>query len=207
MAEGSPMNRIVLLTDGGIESLVTASLILKDVQRTSSTLDRFTLGCQIDHSNECPELVSSRKSCIEAQSNLIDSEATEFMPRNASLISVLARAIEHAGPKGRLYWPVRCGTEVHLLQKTMDAVTALIRLNTIITGSPGPELILPMIDLDHEQVTELAGELDAPLQSGWPCRSSSVSPCTSCASCMAWDSALTASGLILVRAEMSREGP
>ena len=201
------MNRIVLLTDGGIESLVTASLILQDLQRTSSALDRLTLGCHIDHSNECPELTSSRKTCIDAQANLIDSKATELMPRNASLISILARAIEHAGPKGRLYWPVRCGAETHLLQKTMDTVTALMRLNTIITDSPGPELILPMIDLDHGKVAELAGELDSPIQSGWPCRSSPVSPCRSCASCAAWDSALTASGLLLVRTEMSPETP
>ena len=200
------MNRIVLLTDGGIESLVTASLILQDLERTSPALNRFTLGCQIDHSHECPELASSRKSCIDAQANLIDSEATELMPRHSSLISVLARGIEHAGPKGRLYWPVRCGTETQHLRKTMDTVTALMRLNTIITDSPGPELILPMIDLDHGQVAELAGELDAPIQSGWPCRSSSVSPCTSCPSCSAWDSALTESGLIVVRAEMSSEG-
>ena len=201
------MNRIVLLTDGGIESLVSACLILQDLNRTSPALDRFTLGCQIDHSNECPELDSSRKGCIDAQANLIDSEATELMTENSSLISVLARAIEHAGPKGRLYWPVRCGADTHLLQKTMDTVTALMRLNMIITDSPGPELILPMIDLDHGQVAELAGELDAPIQSGWPCRSSSVSPCRSCVSCTAWDSALTASGLIKVRTEMSQEGP
>ena len=201
------MNRIVLLTDGGIGSLVTASLILQDLSRTTPVLDRFTLGCQIEHFDDCPEFESSRKSCIEAQANLIDSTSTEFMPRNASLISVLARAIELAGPKGRLYWPVRCGVDTHLLQKTMDTVTALMRLNTIITDSPGPELILPLIDLGHEQVAELAGELDAPIQSGWPCRSSSVSPCRSCASCAAWDSALTAAGLILVPTEMSTDGP
>lgn len=201
------MDRIVLLTDGGIGSLVTASLILQDLSRTTPVLDRFTLGCQIEHFDDCPEFESSRKSCIEAQANLIDSTSTEFMPRNASLISVLARAIELAGPKGRLYWPVRCGVDTHLLQKTMDTVTALMRLNTIITDSPGPELILPLIDLGYEQVAELAGELDAPIQSGWPCGSSSVSPCRSCASCAAWDSALTAAGLILVPTEMSTDGP
>ena len=201
------MNRIVLLTDGGIESLVTASLILQDLHGTSPALDRFTLGCQVDHFNECPELASSRKSCIDGQANLIDSKSIELMPESSSLISVLSRAIERAGPKGRLYWPVRCGSESQRLQKTMDTVTGMMRLNAITTETPGPELILPMIDLDHRQVAELAGELDAPIQSGWPCRSSSVSPCRSCESCMAWDSALKASGLLLVRAEMSPDGP
>ena len=69
------MDRIVLLTDGGIESLVTASLILQDLSRTTPVLDRFTLGCQIEHFDDCPEFESSRKSCIEAQANLITSQA------------------------------------------------------------------------------------------------------------------------------------
>ena len=77
----------------------------------------------------------------------------------------------------------------------MDIVVELTRLNTIMTGSPGPELILPVLDLDHVQIAELAGELDAPIQSGWPCQSSPVAPCGSCVSCVAWESALAVCGV------------
>ncbi len=189
------MNRIVLLSDGGIESLVTAGLILVDAKHRASPTNACTLGCPVNHSIETLELDGARKECIRAQASLIDSEQLEFMACNASLLSVLARAIELAGPQGTIYWPVCCGEDAVFLEKTMDTMLGVVHLNTLITESKGPELLLPLIDLDQAQIAEMACELDAPVQSGWPCNASCRTPCVSCPSCIGWDSALSACGL------------
>ena len=190
------MNRIVLLSDGGPESLVASLLLLEDQRSRNTSLSRFALGCQIDHSVKPPHLHSSRRDCIEAHSNLIDSQGLEFMPEGCSLLLILARAVELAGPDGGIYWPVRCGDDLDFMKRTMETSLDLVRTNTTINGHAGPELMLPLLDLDHIQDAELAGELDAPIQSGWPCRSSSVTACGHCLSCQAWESALTATGVI-----------
>lgn len=191
------MNRIVLMSDGGIEALVTASLILQDLDKDkSSSTVLCTLGCTINHPAEPFQLTASRMDCIEAQASLIDSETVEVMSSDSSLLSVLARAIEMAGEQGAVYWPIRCGQDPVFLQRTMDTMLGVVHLNTQITGSSGPELILPLIDLDPDQVAEMACELDAPIQSGWPCSASSLTPCGGCESCQAWTLALKGCGLI-----------
>ena len=190
------MNRIVLLTDGGPESLVASLILLEDQRSRNTVLSRFALGCQIDHSSKSPQWHSSRRDCIETHSNLIDAQGLEFMPEGSSLLLILARAIELAGSDGRIYWPVRCGDDLDFMKRTMDTSLDLVRVNTGITGNPGPELMLPLLDLDRLQVAELAGELDAPIQSAWPCLSSSVSACGHCVSCRGWESALTSTGVL-----------
>ena len=190
------MNRIVLMTDGGLESLVTSMLLLENRSVQNSNFTRFVLACQIDHTSKCPEFHSARRRCIDEHSNLIDSKGLEFMPEGSSLLLTLARAMELSGPDGFIFWPIRCGDDLDLMKKVMDTSLDLVRMSTRLSGGAGPELMLPLLDLDHLQVAELAGELDAPVQSGWPCHNSPVTACGQCFSCKSWESALTSTGVI-----------
>jgi len=86
-------------------------------------------------------------------------------------------------------------------------VTCAVDQATLVTEIAAPSVLgrnrqgaaividLPLVDLDDEQVLDLADDGGAPPRAFWPCESGRAEPCGSCRDCVRWRRAHDGLGL------------
>jgi hypothetical protein len=114
---------------------------------------------------------------------------------SVSELAIVLDGIEATSPGGVLAWPVRCGPDAEAIALSMARAEHLRQAHALQEGGLQIELFTPLIDLDPQQVLDLAKELGAPLQASWPCDGGVVPPCGQCASCAVWSEAAEKLGL------------
>jgi hypothetical protein len=99
---------------------------------------------------------------------------------------------------GRIVWPCHVGPDAEVVGRLVERAN----LVTALAGGSGPdgaggELVidLPVVDLDDEQLVDLAEDGGAPLQAFWPCDGNAKRPCEVCPGCRRWRDAFDAAGV------------
>ncbi len=181
--------RTLILSDGGLTSLLAAAVVAdEDAQRargSDGSSERSLVWA-------CGTAGDLEPACAQAASQHAQIFSLEFVPpiefggvaaailglRGEVETMTLVRACYLASARGcrRVIWPIQLrnsggrDADLDLMTRAMDRAVLVSRLVSIDEADIGvPEVVIetPFVDLDDEQVADLALDLELPVDACW----------------------------------------
>ncbi|MEM1185186.1 MAG: hypothetical protein AAGI53_09315 [Planctomycetota bacterium] len=170
----------LVLSDGSLEGLVAAAMA---VERAGLPTDRHAYLWVVPGRFEGADMVrETAAAAAERQRTLLKLGAVSArVPASAASTgefdsALLLRAGAIAGELGlrRVIWPARAGVdratggvEVHDAARIVDRALLVTRLTELDADGPGVTIETPLVDLEDDQVADLAADLGAPMDAVW----------------------------------------
>ncbi len=197
---------ILILTGGGLRSLVAASTALAVPERTTALM----MHVHDDHPAANPRLAMAKRQagyCGIKQfvtlelprlkgrrpGNPPGQTVGEPLVRVHVLMLAMVQAIELEIP--RIVWPVQSnGDEETIALLTEQVVLAQHLAQTEYDQVPAVDT--PLLELTDQQLIELGGQLDLPWKLAWTCLMPGDEHCRACAACRRRHRAFEAAGMV-----------
>lgn len=188
---------MLVIVDGGLESLVASMLI----EPPDSAVAWFVGGS--------PEEVELRRTAARIQADLLglselrepgaDADFWTNLPGGLGEAGLLLAALAESmrGDRSRVLWPKQVAGDLDSMLDAADRALLIQRVGLIEqqrTASPNLRIDMPLIDLNDQQVAELAVDLDAPLWSSWWALPDAVDVRSAQAERARWAEVVTAAG-------------
>ncbi len=211
--------KTVILTSGGLRSLVATAVVLSASERPPVTLlhirdHRYNAGVrreyvrrQAEHFElkrvielELPDLWRPDGTTPVADEAITDGSASPSAPlaQPRILLAALAHAI--AVRASRLVWPAQVNGDFDRVARMTEQMVLVQHLGQLEPGVGGPAgappmVETPLLELTDRQVIELGGQLDVPWLLAWTCQLHPDRPCMGCDACRRRSAAFEAAGM------------
>jgi hypothetical protein len=146
-------------------------------------------------------LVSDPHPAPVVRAVLADPDAGDELLEHAIILTQTARLARRLGCS-RIVWPVQVGLEPDRVCQFVDCATTVVDLIDLASqsgaeGRAAGTIVIetPLIDLDDDQILDLADDAGAPLGLFWPCEEGTGEPCGLCPGCHRWQQAFTRAGI------------
>ncbi|MDY7110548.1 MAG: 7-cyano-7-deazaguanine synthase [Planctomycetota bacterium] len=101
---------------------------------------------------------------------------------------------------GKIIWPVQVGPDAPRVSELVDRAAGVAELTEAGGGASAERrnavvIDLPLVDLEDEQIVDLADDAGAPATAFWPCEAGGDEPCGACGGCDRWMRAYRECGL------------
>jgi 7-cyano-7-deazaguanine synthase in queuosine biosynthesis len=205
--------RIMVLTNGGVRSLVTTAMVLSWPEPMAVTLlhvvreqpakdARLTaVRQQAAHFSKC-KLIEIEEPISRIEPLALRGKAAKepaVTPVAASPLPVmrlLTLAMVHATlmQATRIIWPVSFNGDFSEISRATEQTVLTRHLASIETGNP-PIIECPVMDLTGRQIIETGTQLNVPWELSWSCEREGEEICGRCGGCRKRSAAFDAAGV------------
>ncbi len=196
----------MILSSGGLRSLVATALTLREEQKVRVTLLHLIDG----RDNAVMRMESVRQQAehfgiariVEldlphlyghGQSHSPEGLPTGVLVAPQTLLAAIAQARQHQAE--RVIWPASFDAQTRAMATATEQVMLLDHLAAV-EGAPMPRIESPLLELTDQQIVELGGQMDLPWDLAWSCAVQSDKPCKVCTACRRRRSAFEKAGVI-----------
>ncbi len=184
---------VLVIHDGSPEALVSC-LICPDPGQVVAWFHPFVSSARNSRMNAAKRQVDllGLDSLITPGGNETAAGERQGGQYLETLMLIQAVSAATARGCGKVIWPIRNGEDLDLASDAADRALLISRLITIDSpmGASPVRIETPLLDLSLEQMLELAGDLDAPLEASWWCQRDGSTPCGGCSACTQWRTAI-----------------
>lgn len=196
--------RVVILSSGGVRSLVAAAMV-----RGDSTKQRLTLVHVVDgRDNARIRLAYAQRQAEHHRATLAELDLPHLYghghgkqpdgrPLGALVLpqAVLA-ALEHAwlAQAERVVWPGSCNGEARALGRITEQIELCEHLLAL-EAEPRPALESPLAEMTDQQIIEFGAQLGVDWELAWSCLLAGEAPCLACMGCRRRKAAFDKAGL------------
>lgn len=184
---------VLVIHDGSPEALVSC-LVCPDPGQVVAWFHPFVSSARTSRMNAAKRQVDllGLDSLITpggSESAAADRQGGQFLE---TLMLLQAVSAASARGCGKVIWPIRLGEDLDNASIAADRGLLISRLVTIdsTVGASPVRIETPLLDLTLEQMLELAGDLDAPIEASWWCQRDGSTPCGGCSACTQWRTAI-----------------
>ena len=207
-------SRIIVLTNGGVRSLVTTAMVLSWPEPMAVTLlhvvreqpardARLTaVRQQAAHFSKCKLIEIEEPSArIEPPAPprgkvLKEPTVAPVVASPLPVMRLLTLAMVHASllEATRIIWPVSFNGDFSEISRATEQTVLTRHLASIETGSP-PIIECPVMDLTSRQIIETGEQLNVPWELSWSCEREGEQICGRCGGCRKRSAAFEAAGV------------
>lgn len=196
--------RMVILSSGGLRSLVAAGLV-----RGESAKQRLTLVHLVDgRDNARVRLAYAQRQAEHHRATLAELDLPHLFghghgkqpdgrPVGAlALPQAILAALGHAwlNQAEQVVWPGSCNAEARGLARLTEQ-TELCEHLLALEPEPRPALRCPLIEMTDQQIVELGAQLGVDWELAWSCLLAGEAPCLACVGCRRRKAAFDKAGL------------
>ena len=205
--------RTILLTNGGVRSLVATAMVLSWPQAVAVTLLHVirdqparearlnAVRQQAEHFSKC-NLIEIEEPTTRIEPPVARGKSAKepaIAPMTAAPLPVmrlLTLAMVHASllDASRIIWPVSFNGDFGEISRATEQTVLMRHLASVEMNSP-PVIECPVMDLTGRQIIELGAELNAPWERSWSCDREGEEICGRCGGCRERSAAFEAAGV------------
>lgn len=205
---GMPGPHTIILTSGGLRSLVAMGLTLAEEPRprmtalfvqdgTPSAARRFEAVRRQCDRYKARDLVESELAGPHGAA--LDAEARESqrppLVRSQLLLAAMAHAVQVEAQ--RIVWPIQQDADVDRAAEVTEMIVLVQGLAQLEFGLDKlPRVDTPMLELTNKQMIELGGQLEVPFELAWSCLLHQPRACRVCVACRRRKQAFDAAGIV-----------
>lgn len=174
----TPSTRTIVLSDGGLTSLLACAHAAEAVGITTSEKQPAAMmpfRCGTDQSRLKAALLQAELLGLERLDpapSLAPPAQSFGEEESRELLNAVYAAARHSAVS--VVWPIQCSRgdqpDLDWIARAADRavlVSRLVSLDVNEHGVPGIRIETPYIDMNDDQIAELAAELDLPLRACW----------------------------------------
>ena len=194
---------VVLLSNGGLRSLVAAALTLHDADRVCLTLLHAIDG----RDNAIVRLEHVRRQAGYFNTTRISELDVPYLyghsagPEGMSIGTLvqphlLLAAVSHARrPQAeQVIWPASFNGDANAMARATEQMLLCEHLGDL--EGPMPQVSAPLLELTDQQIVELGGQLEVPWRLAWSCLGQNETPCHACSACHRRQAAFAEAGML-----------
>lgn len=204
-------NHVLILSSGGLRSLVATALVLQPGEKTKVTLlhvadGRDNAPARFEHVRKHAEAYNiARVGQLELPHlyTQVAAPAGDTRARVAvgTLVEpqLLLAALAYAKQQGaqRVVWPCSCNAELKPMSRATEQSVLCGHLAELAgPGGATPVIDTPLLEYTDRQIVELGAQLDVSWRLAWSCQGKGDTPCRNCPACRRRAAAFDAAGVL-----------
>ena len=201
-----PSTHVIILSSGGLRSLVATALSLKDASKTRATLLHVVDGrdntvVRLEHVRRHAEFFSIGR-INELDMPHLFGHGHGLGPDNVPMGALVApqmltAALCHArfAQAQSVIWPASFNLDVQAMAKATEQMM-LCDQQAQLEGVPMPKLEAPLLEMSDQQIMDLGGQLQVDWRLAWCCLMQADKPCRACPACRRRKAAFEEAGML-----------